>query len=69
MKTCPRSIPGAYCLKFTLHGNALDHKPALLVETNRVIVANLIGVALLSPVAFRLIRDYFAKKPEADLRK
>ena len=29
----------------------------------------LIAVALLSPVAIRLIRDYFDKKPEAALKR
>ena len=32
-------------------------------------IPNLIGVALLSPVAFKLIRNYFDQKPEAALRK
>ena len=32
-------------------------------------IPNLIGVALLSPVAFKLIKNYFDKSPEAALRK
>ena len=32
-------------------------------------IPNLIGVALLSPVAFRLIKNYFDKSPEVALRK
>ena len=32
-------------------------------------IPNLIAVALLSPVAIRLIRDYFDKKPEAALKR